>query len=113
MRKLIYLFAIILVASCTTEPKDYVTFSGTITDKSSDSVVLRTRTYSKTIAVNADGTFSDTLKVETGVYSLYDGNESTSVFLKNGFDIQVTLSTATGPTRLTSQISNVSLITTN
>ena len=64
MKKIIYILTVLVIVSCSNEPKDYVTLSGKITDKSSDSVVVRTRTYSKTIAVNEDGTFSDTLKVE-------------------------------------------------
>lgn len=94
MKKLlICLTATLALFSCKQEPKDYVTFSGKITDQSSDSIVLRTRTYSKTIKVNEDGTFSDTLKVDSGIYNLYDGNESTNIFLKNGDDLKMTLNT--------------------
>jgi len=93
MKKLIYFIAALAIVSCKSEPKDYVTFSGEITDQNSDSIVIRSRTYSKTIKVNEDGTFSDTLKVETGVYSFFDGAESTSIFLKNGYDINMTLDT--------------------
>lgn len=93
MKKLLLLTAAFAIIACKDEPKNYVTLSGTITDKSSDSVVVRSRTYTKTIEVNADGTFKDTLNVETGVYNFYDGNESTSIFLKNGFEINLTLDT--------------------
>ncbi|MCX7548015.1 TlpA disulfide reductase family protein [Xanthomarina sp. F1114] len=96
MKKILFLLSAIAIISCkeeTKEPKDYVTFSGKITNKSSDSVVVRSKTYSKTIKVNDDGSFSDTLKVETGVYNFYDGNESTNLFLKNGYDINLTLNT--------------------
>lgn len=93
MKKLIIALAAISIIACKEEPKDYVTFSGKITNKNSDSIVLRTRDYSKTISVNDDGTFSDTLKVETGVYNFFDGTESTSVFLKNGYDINMTIDT--------------------
>jgi len=93
MRKIAYFMVVLAMASCKNEPKDYVSISGKITDKNSDSVVIRSRTYSKTIPVNEDGSFSDTLKVETGEYSFYDGGESTTVFLKNGFDIAMTLDT--------------------
>jgi len=93
MKKLVYLIAALAIISCKNEPKDYVTFSGKITDKNSDSIVIRNRTYSKTIKVNEDGTFSDTLKVSPGVYSFYDGKESTSIYLKNGYDINMTLDT--------------------
>lgn len=93
MKKLLLLTTAIALVACNETPKDYVTLSGKITDKTSDSVVVRSRTYSKTIKVNSDGTFKDTLKVETGVYNFYDGNEATNMFLKNGFDINITLDT--------------------
>ncbi len=94
MKKLFILSCVFVIAfACKEEPKDYVTLSGKITNKNSDSLMVRTREYSKTIKVNEDGTFKDTLKVETGLYFLYDGNESTHVFLKNGFDLNVTLDT--------------------
>lgn len=93
MKKLLICLAALAIVACKQEPKDYVTFSGKITDKNSDSVVVRNRTYSKTIKVNEDGTFKDTLKVETGMYAFYDGAEQTSVFLKNGYDININLDT--------------------
>ena len=93
MKKIVYLMIALAIASCKNEPKDYVSISGTITDKNSDSIVIRSRGYSKTIPVNDAGFFSDTLKVETGEYSLYDGGESTSIFLRNGFDLVVSLDT--------------------
>ena len=93
MKKLLLLSLAIATIACKEESKDYVTFSGKITDKFSDSIVVRTRIYSKTIQVKEDGTFSDTLKVEAGIHNFYDGNESTSVFLKNGYDLNMTLDT--------------------
>ena len=93
MKKIVYFIAALAIISCNKEPKDYVMLSGTITDQNSDSLVVRSRTYSKTIQVQEDGTFSDTLNVTPGVYSLYDGGESTSIFLKNGYDINMTLDT--------------------
>jgi thiol-disulfide isomerase/thioredoxin len=93
MNKIAYFLIALAITSCKTEPKDFVMISGKITDMTSDSVVIRNKTYSKTISVKEDGTFKDTLKVETGVYSFYDGGESTSIFLKNGFDLAMTLDT--------------------
>ncbi|MEO8934743.1 MAG: TlpA disulfide reductase family protein [Xanthomarina sp.] len=93
MKKTLLLLSAIAIISCKEEPKDYVTLSGKITDKNSDSIVVRSQTYSKTIKVNDDGTFKDTLKVETGVYNFFDGSEMTNLFLKNGFDINLTLNT--------------------
>lgn len=95
MKKLIYVLSLTLVFfACNEEaPKDYVTLSGTITNPNSDSLVVAQRTILKTIKVNEDGTFSDTLKISNGTYFLFDGTESTSVYLENGFDLNITLDT--------------------
>ncbi|EGV42040.1 TlpA family protein disulfide reductase [Bizionia argentinensis JUB59] len=94
MKKTLILLSALSVLACQEEaPKDYATFAGKITNKNSDSLVVRTREYSKTIAVKDDGTFSDTLKVNTEVYNVFDGTESTNIFLKNGFDINMTVDT--------------------
>ena len=78
MKKILIVLCALSIIACEKKeeaPKDYVTFSGKITNQNSDSIVLRTREYSKTIKVNEDGTFSDTLKVETGLYNFYDGKK--------------------------------------
>jgi thiol-disulfide isomerase/thioredoxin len=95
MKKIVYFLSItMLIISCKNEEiKDYVTLSGKIIDQNSDSLMVRSREYSKTIKVNADGTFTDTLKVSTGVYNLFDGEESTSIYLKNGYDLVISLDT--------------------
>ncbi len=94
MKKTLIFVAALSIFACKEEaPKDYVTFSGKITNKNSDSLLIRTRDYAKTISVNEDGTFSDTLKVDAGIYNLFDGAESTSIFLKNGYDIDMTIDT--------------------
>lgn len=79
--------------ACHTEPKDYVTISGHIENQNSDSLMVRSRTYSKTIKLDGNGNFKDTLKIEIGNYSLYDGKEQTSLYLKNGYDLKITLNT--------------------
>ncbi len=97
MRQLLLLFIAISIVGCkkeTEKPKDYVTLSGKITNMKSDSlIVLNQNSFKKTIKVNPDGTFSDTLKVEPGLYIFHDGNESSRIFLKNGYDIKLTLDT--------------------
>jgi thiol-disulfide isomerase/thioredoxin len=94
MKKLLLLLCVISIVACKQEPKDYVTLSGKITNQNSDSLfVYQGRDFSKTIKVNQDGTFSDTLKVTSGMYSFYDGSESSSLYLKNGYDLNLTLDT--------------------
>ena len=93
MKKLIFLMVAMAFMSCEKEPKNYVTFSGKITGPNSDSIQIKKGDYRKVIHVNEDGTFSDTLKVEPSSYTLYDGGEYAYLFLKNGFDINMTLDT--------------------
>jgi thiol-disulfide isomerase/thioredoxin len=94
MKKLILVLCALAILACEEEkPKDYVTFSGKITNKNSDEIRIYNKGYSKTIKVNEDGTFSDTLKLESGKYTFYDGNEATSLFLKNGYELNITLDT--------------------
>ncbi|MFY0714450.1 TlpA family protein disulfide reductase [Seonamhaeicola sp. NFXS20] len=93
MKNLLFLLFAIALVSCKQEPKDYVTLSGKITNKNSDSLVVRSRGYSKTIKVNEDGTFKDTLKIKAGIFNLFDGTESTNLFLENDANIYLTLDT--------------------
>lgn len=92
------IIAILLLAttlfSCQEEvKKDYVSIAGTIQNKNSDSITISSKGYSKIILVKKDGSFSDTLKVSPGIYRFYDGGEVTQLYLKNGYDLQMSLDT--------------------
>ena len=94
MKKIVLIVSAMILVACNTDVKnEYVTFSGQITNKNSDSIVLSAKDYSKTIKVNEDGSFSDTLSVTRGFYTFYDGGEYTRLFLKNGDDLIITLNT--------------------
>ncbi|MGB5417189.1 TlpA family protein disulfide reductase [Algibacter sp.] len=92
MKKLLYILAITMVfVSCKKdEVKDYVTISGKITNPTSDSLVVAQRSIIKSIKVNQDGMFSDTLKVVSGNYVLFDGQEQAYMYLENGFNLKIT-----------------------
>ena len=92
MKKLLMCLSILAIVACKKEaPKDYVTLTGKITNQISDSLfIYQGRTFSKTIKVNEDGTFSDTLKVIKGMYGIYDGKKAAGLFLKNGYDLNFT-----------------------
>ena len=96
MKKIfITLAALLLLIACKNEPaiKDYVTLSGTITNANSKEIqILDNRNQViKTITINEDNSFTDTLKVSNGVYTLSDGNEYAALYLANGYDIAITL----------------------
>ncbi|WGH74139.1 TlpA disulfide reductase family protein [Tenacibaculum tangerinum] len=96
MKKIVYLLAFsIALVSCKEEQKDYVTFSGKITNKNSDSVIISNPQFrfNRVLKVDENGVFKDTMKVTNGFYRLFDGKESTTLYLKNGDDINLTLDT--------------------
>jgi len=101
MKKLFFCGAVALMLSCTNPSKDFVSVSGKITNKNSDSIVIsgyqtkngESLKYKKVLQVSEDGSFKDTLKIQSGGFSLFDGKEFTSLYLKNGADIHITLDT--------------------
>lgn len=84
-------FAIVMVGFSMNAQENYVSISGKITNKNSDSLLVGNNTYRKKIVVKNDGTFSDTLKVKKGYYVLFDGKEQTPLFLKNGFQLKLSV----------------------
>ncbi|MDO9037121.1 MAG: thioredoxin-like domain-containing protein, partial [Lutibacter sp.] len=89
MKKIILLFAVIAIMSCKSEPKDYVTLSGKLKTPGTEKLTVQGRDFSKEISVNADGTFSDTLKVTDGVHAISNGDDRITLFLKNGYDLNL------------------------
>jgi thiol-disulfide isomerase/thioredoxin len=94
MKKLsILLFAIIAMASCTKEnSKNYLSFSGKL-ENNTDSIItisLKKGTL-KTIAIQTDGTFKDTLNVDKGAVYTFGTSQTkrAPIYLKNGFDIKL------------------------
>jgi len=96
MKKLfITLTTILLLIACKNESanKDYVTLSGSITNANSKEIKIidNQNQVIKTITINDDNSFTDTLKVSNGVYTFTDGNEYAALYLVNGYDIAITL----------------------
>lgn len=94
MKYFALLLLMFVLISCEEKaPKDYVIFSGSIVNQNSDSLVVANRGYRKVISVRADGTFQDTLKLTPAMYFINDGTESSMVFLRNGYDLNLTTDT--------------------
>ncbi len=88
MKNIIWVFVVVVMASCTSQEKEFSALKGNVNEGVS-SVLIQGKGYSKTIAVNDDGTFSDTLKAPEGMYGLIAGNSRSSLFLKNGYDLSL------------------------
>jgi thiol-disulfide isomerase/thioredoxin len=96
MKSIITIFlTVLLFWSCSEKTKDYVTVSGKISNpnKLNEIVISNRAGYSKKIKVKKDGSFSDTLNIEEGIYRFYDGIEMGSIFLKNNNNTSFTLDT--------------------
>ena len=93
MKKLIFATLLLLiVASCTNKPKDYVTLSGTLENNKDSIISIVGRTgVIKTIEIDENGSFSDTLKVpKVDIYTFQTSRTKRApVYLKNGFDITI------------------------
>lgn len=84
----------IAVIACNKEPKiDYALLNGTIQNAKVEKAIISNADYKKEIAINEDGSFADTLWVESGFYNLNIGKESTTIYLEPAFNVQLTLDT--------------------
>jgi hypothetical protein len=92
MKKLILFFiASAFLLSCKTEPKDYATIKGKIENVNDKNLItiFNRLGFKKEISVNEDGTFSDTLKVAEGRYTLTEGSQYSQIYLKNDNEIKL------------------------
>lgn len=86
-------FVILLSVSCTKEPiKNFATLSGKI-ENNTDSIITiyGQKTNPKTIKINDDGSFKDTIKVtDASIYTfLINPTKKAPIYLKNGYDLQI------------------------
>ncbi len=86
MKRLLAICILLSIIACKKEePKDYAIVSGKIENphESNSIKFFKRGTYEKIIALNEDGTFSDTLKIEEGDYTFQHGNFYGQIYLKN------------------------------
>ena len=80
----------ITLSSCKKELPDYAKVTGKINTTAKE-LLINGRSYSKTIAVNENGEFTDTLKVEKDMYAITtEDGVKTTIFLANGYDLKIT-----------------------
>ena len=89
MKKLITLLLLTVVSTYGQKPADKLSFSAKIENRNSDSIVIRSRSFSKTIKIDKKGEFKDSFAVTEGMYQFFDGSESSTLFLKNGYDLNL------------------------
>jgi len=91
MKKIVLILCLITVFSCKKDKEphpEYVEISGLIENSKSKEFTLFGRGNSKTIVLDENGFFKDTLKVTEGKYQLMlkEDKLMTQLYLKNGFN---------------------------
>lgn len=96
MKKIFYLLALTLVVVSCKKDVNYATFSGKITNKNADSLVVfdPSTNFNQTIKVAADGSFSEELIIENGLFSITDGTEYSLIYLEKGAKLTMNLNAA-------------------
>ena len=89
MKKIGLLLMAVLLVSCETEVKKYVTLQGKVNNATLDKITLEGRGFSKDFTIREDGTFKDTVAVTDGVHAFVNGNDRITLFLKNGYDLDI------------------------
>ncbi len=90
MKKIIMLLAAITLVACSEKSNNpYVTLEGNINNAELDSIVILGKNFRKSIKVNEDGSFKDTLKVVDGFHGITDGKQQGFLYLKNGYDMDM------------------------
>ena len=88
------LFTLFVITSCSNEhSKEYISISGKLENNKDSLITITGRTgVVKTISINNDGSFKDTLKVAKGaIYSFQTSRKKRIlIYLKNGFNINIT-----------------------
>lgn len=91
MKKVIYL---LLLSSCFSfaQTTGKVKFSAKIENRNSDTITIYgPKKFKHTIPVNKKGIFESSFEVTEGIHQFNDGSESSLLFLKDGYDLKLTL----------------------
>lgn len=96
MKNLTALICVLLLLSCNKkeESKSYAVFSGTVRNNSEDKITVRNfeNNVVAQILIDPNGNFADTIAgISLGFYRFSIGNESSSIFLKPGYELQLNI----------------------
>ncbi|MDG5492020.1 TlpA disulfide reductase family protein [Psychroserpens sp. SPM9] len=93
MKRLLIALCAISIFACKQEPKiDYAILTGKVENTKITKAMLNGSDFKTEIAINEDGTFSDTLQIpENGFYTLSIGREYTPMYLSTGDHLNVAI----------------------
>lgn len=91
MKKLLGIFLLGIISAFGQNASGELSFTAKIANRNSDSIVIRSRTSNRVIKLNDKNEFKDKFEVTEGLHQLFDGTESTMLYLKNGYDLLLTM----------------------
>ena len=96
MKKAFILFFVAIFSGFAQNTANTVSLNVKIANGFSDTITISSgRTFKQKVGINKKGEFQTTFEAskDGGLYRLNDGNEGTTMFLKNGYDLTLTLDT--------------------
>ena len=90
-RLLTVIIAILIAFVYSCNQDSSVTITGTISNQVNDSIVISGPSVKKTIRLDENGEFLDTINISTNIYTLTHGRERTSMFLKPGYSLSISI----------------------
>lgn len=92
MNKMVLLLLLAVTSIYAQTGKDLVKFTAKIENRNTDSIVINgAAKFRKVIKLDKKGIFSDSFAAPAGFYQFTDGVEYTSLYLKPGFDLSMTM----------------------
>lgn len=90
---LLSIYALLFFLNASGQTKNEVLFQAKIENRNWDHLYIKDTDYNtvQIIDINNDGFFKDTLSVQDGMYLLFDGTEYFKIYLKKGYDLQITM----------------------
>ena len=96
MKKAFILFFVAIFSGFAQNTTNTVSLNVKIANRFSDTITISSgRTFKQKVGINKKGEFQTTFEAskDGGIYRLNDGNEGTTMFLKNGYDLKLILDT--------------------
>lgn len=87
------IYALLFFFNASGQTKNDVLFQAKIENRNWDHLYIKDTDYNtvQIIDINSEGFFNATLSVQDGLYLLFDGTEYFKIYLKKGYDLQVTM----------------------
>jgi hypothetical protein len=87
------IYALLFFLNASGQTKNEVFFQAKIENRNWDHLYIKDTDYNtvQIIDINSEGFFKDTLSVQDGLYLLFDGTEYFKIYLKKGYNLQLTM----------------------